>query len=333
MTYLVLARKYRPGTFDEVVGQSVTTGVLRGALEDGRVGHAYLFCGPRGTGKTTTARIFAKALNCEHGPTVKPCGTCERCVAADRGAEADIIEIDAASNTGVDNIRDLRDQAAYAPMRARFKVYIIDEVHMLSKGAFNALLKTLEEPPPHVKFLFATTEPHKVPDTVLSRCQVLRLDAISEIEIARRLEEVATAEQLTVGEGVLREVARRARGGMRDALSLLDQLIALVGESPQLEDVGRLGGELGPREIDHLLSLVEDSDRAGLMTALSEGGGSESELLEGLLEHLRTCAVVGLCGADTPLLNGVPDGIRARARGPHDARAVDSLAGRTAVCA
>src|SRR6185295_14423671 len=158
MTYLVLARKYRPRVFSDVVGQEVATATLRGAIAEGRIGHAYLFCGPRGTGKTTTARIFAKALNCEKGPAPDPCGTCERCLAADSGSEIDIIEVDAASHTGVDYVREMREQAAYMPLRARFKIYLIDEVHMLSKGAFNALLKTLEEPPPHVKFLFATTE-------------------------------------------------------------------------------------------------------------------------------------------------------------------------------
>jgi len=174
MSYLVLARKYRPRTFADMVGQETVTQVLKGAIHEGRIGHAYLFCGPRGTGKTTTARILAKALNCERGPTIEPCLQCERCLGIEAGSEVDVVEIDAASHTSVDNVRDLKEQVAYAPMRARYKVWIIDEVHMLSKSAFNAFLKPLEEPPPHVKFLFATTDPQKVLETVLSRVQVLK---------------------------------------------------------------------------------------------------------------------------------------------------------------
>jgi len=306
MSYLVLARKYRPTVFDDVAGQDVTTGVLRGAIQEGRVGHAYLFSGPRGTGKTTTARIFAKALNCEKGPTANPCGECERCLSTDAGSEMDIVEIDAASNRGIDSIKDLRDQVAYVPMRARFKVYIIDEVHMLTKEAFNALLKTLEEPPAHAKFLFATTEKHKVPDTILSRCQVLLLDPISEVDIVGRLTKVAELEKLTPGPGVLEELARRARGGMRDALSLFDQLLALVGDAPMLEDVERLGGERGAREIEELLAFVENGDRAGLMNALSSIASGESELLESLLDQIRVTLFVSVCGADHPLLGSKP---------------------------
>ncbi len=306
MTYLVLARKYRPRTFQEVVGQEVTIGVLQGALEEGRTGHAYLFCGPRGTGKTTTARIFAKALNCEKGPAREPCCECERCRAAEDGAEVDLVEIDAASHTGVDNIRDLRDQAAYAPMRARFKIYVVDEVHMLSKAAFNALLKTLEEPPPHVVFLFATTERHKVIDTIQSRCQVLQLAPIAEPVITGRLEEIAKLEGLNPGPGVLEEVARRAHGGLRDALSLLDQLLALVGESPTLADLARLGGERGEAEIDRLLTAVENKDGAAVVAALAEFGGDEEEVLTSLLGHLRTALVVSLCGRETPILEPPP---------------------------
>ena len=307
MSYLVLARKYRPRDFESVVGQEGLVEVLRGAIRDDRVGHAYLFCGPRGTGKTTTARIFAKALNCVEGPTETPCGVCEHCVDADAGTSVDLIEIDAASHTGVDNVRTLREEAAYAPMSARYKVYLIDEVHMLSKPAINALLKTLEEPPAHVKFLFATTEPQKLLDTVLSRCQILRLSPISEDKIAARLDFVFGAEQLTPEEGVALELARLARGGMRDALSMADQLIALAGTSPTRADVGRLGGEGGLKELDALLSLVEASDRAGVLDALPAREGGEREYLGRILAHLRQALVVSLCGAKSPLVEASPE--------------------------
>ena len=242
MSYLVLARKYRPRTFGEVAGQDVILNTLKGAIEGGRIGHAYLFTGPRGTGKTTTARLLAKALNCEKGPTTEPCGVCARCVGMEKGGESDVIEIDAASNTSVEDVRALRDQAAYKPMAARYKIFIIDEVHMLSKAAFNALLKTLEEPPEHVKFLFATTEPHKVLDTILSRCQVLKLSPLPEERIVHRLGEVFAAEGIDAEDGVKDEIARRARGGMRDALSIADQLLAMVGDKPRLADMERLSG-------------------------------------------------------------------------------------------
>lgn len=302
MSYLVLARKYRPRDFDSVVGQEDLVEVLRGAIRDERVGHAYLFCGPRGTGKTTTARIFAKALNCEKGPTANPCGACERCKAADEGRELDIIEIDAASHTGVDYVRTLRDEAAYAPMVARYKIYLIDEVHMLSKAAFNALLKTLEEPPPHVKFLFATTEPQKLLDTVLSRCQILRLAPISEVQIAARLDFVMGQEGFTPDPGVSIEVARLARGGMRDALSMTDQLIALAGTSPTIADVARLGGEGGIQELDHLLTLVENKQRAEILNALPMREGAERDYLGRLLSHLRQALVMSLCGPESQLV-------------------------------
>lgn len=315
MSYLVLARKYRPRTFTEIAGQEVSTNVLKGAIEEQRVGHAYLFSGPRGTGKTTTARIFAKALNCEQGPTATPCGTCERCVAADSGSDVDIVEIDAASNTGVDSVRALRDQAAYMPLKARFKVYIIDEVHMLSKPAFNALLKTLEEPPPHVKFLFATTEQHKVLDTILSRCQVLRLSPISERVIAERLREVFGLEGVEPGEGVVEEIARLARGGLRDALSIADQLLALVGSKPQLADLDRMSSEGSSSGMSALVDALVAGDRAGVLALLPATEGGESEHLEGLLDHLRAALVAAVCGEDSPLLSTTrANGLAARAK-------------------
>jgi DNA polymerase-3 subunit gamma/tau len=294
MSYLVLARKYRPRTFAEVAGQEVITRTLQGAIREGRVGHAYLFTGPRGTGKTTSARVFAKALNCEQGPTIDPCGVCERCTSIDSGSDVDVVEIDAASNTGVDNIRDLREQAAYTPMRARFKVFIVDEVHMLSKGAFNALLKTLEEPPPHVKFLFATTELAKVPDTILSRCQVLRLSLFSEELIARRLSQIFEAEGVQAAAGVAEGLARLARGSMRDALSITDQLLAQAGAQPTVEDVARLSGANAAGDASRLLDALVARDTAAALEILGPGEGQENEWLAALLRELRGALLVAL---------------------------------------
>ncbi len=304
MSYLVLARKYRPRTFAEVAGQDVVTRTLRGAIAEDRVGHAYLFFGPRGTGKTTSARLFAKALNCEEGPTADPCGVCARCLAYDAGAEGDLIEIDAASNTSVDHVRGLRDQASYVPLAARFKVFLIEEVHMLSKSAFNALQKTREEPPPHVKFLFATTELHKVPDTVVSRCQVLRLSALSEAEIQARLDEVFAAEQIEAEEGVTAQIARLARGGMRDALSLADQLLAQVGRKPRLADTERLAGEGTNEAVEAVLGAILQADPPGLLAALPAREGEEPAFLDALLGYVRTALVLALVGEDAPMAAG-----------------------------
>src|SRR5437660_1012756 len=229
MSYTVLARRYRSASFDDVIGQEHVAQTLKKAIASGRIAHAYLFCGTRGTGKTSMARIMAKALNCENsdGATTDPCGKCASCVAIARGDDIDVIEIDAASNTGVDNIREVIENSRYRPARSRFKVYIIDEVHMLSKNAFNALLKTLEEPPSHVKFILATTEPEKVLPTILSRCQRYDFRNIASREIAAHLAAICKQEKIKADEDALLLVAKAGAGSMRDALSLLDRLLSL----------------------------------------------------------------------------------------------------------
>ncbi|MCC7011971.1 MAG: DNA polymerase III subunit gamma/tau [Planctomycetes bacterium] len=311
MSYLVLARKYRPRTFSEVVGQETPMRTLQGAIAERRVGHAYLFCGPRGTGKTTTARILAKALICERGPTAEPCLECAHCRDVESGHDVDVIEFDAASNTGVEDVRMLKETVGFAPMRARFKIYIIDEVHMMSKPAFNALLKTLEEPPPHVKFLFATTEPEKVIETVRSRCQLVRLSLIPEARIAAHLDAVLEREQIHPEPGVTSELARLARGSLRDGLSITDQLIALVGDRPNAADVRRVAPQGGAEQIEALLAQIESSDRAGVLASLPKTEGGEAELCSALLQHLRLGLICHLCAADAALFE--PDAeLRAR---------------------
>src|SRR5579864_5171446 len=244
MSYTVLARRYRSGTFDEVIGQDHVAQTLKKAIESGRIAHAYLFCGTRGTGKTSMARIMAKALNCEKskGPTTQPCGKCDSCLAIARGDDIDVIEIDAASNTGVDNVRDIISNSQYRPVHSRFKVYIIDEVHMLSKSAFNALLKTLEEPPEHVKFILATTEPEKVLPTILSRCQRYDFRNIPTREIAAHLKEICEKEKIKAEEDALLLVAKSGAGSMRDALSLLDRLLSVGEKNLTAERVEQLLG-------------------------------------------------------------------------------------------
>src|SRR5512134_627739 len=224
MSYLVLARKWRPKTFDDLSGQEPITRILTNAVTQGKISHAYIFSGPRGVGKTSTARILAKALNCKEGPTANPCGVCDSCIGITEGSSVDVIEIDGASNNSVDDIRDLRERVKYAPSGSKYKVYIIDEVHMLSGSAFNALLKTLEEPPSHVIFVLATTEMKKIPATVLSRCQHMPFRRISAGEIKARLKHISDTEDIKISSPALGLVARAADGSMRDSLTILDQI-------------------------------------------------------------------------------------------------------------
>src|SRR4051812_4873275 len=251
--YTVIARRYRPQSFDELVGQEHVARALQQAIASGRVGHAYLFTGARGVGKTSAARILAKALNCLNGPTPTPCNECDVCLRVTAGDDMDVLEIDGASNNGVDEVRQLRQNASVLPSRERFKIYIIDEVHMLSKSAFNALLKTLEEPPEHVKFIFATTEPQKIPITILSRCQRFDFAGISASSIQTRLAQIAEAEGVTVEPEALQILASRAAGSMRDSQSLLEQLLAVGHKKITAEDVNQL---LGIAPAERLSGLV-----------------------------------------------------------------------------
>jgi len=267
MSYLVLARKWRPKRFAELVGQEHVVRALTNALETGRVHHAFLFTGTRGVGKTTIARIFAKSLNCEAGTSSDPCGACETCLAIDSGRYIDLLEIDAASNTGVDDVRELIDNAQYMPSRGRVKVYLIDEVHMLSKSAFNALLKTLEEPPGHVKFLLATTDPQKLPVTVLSRCLQFNLKRLDEQQILGQMTRILEAEGIAVEPGAIRQLSKAADGSLRDGLSLLDQAIAYTG-------AGGEGGALGDAAVATMLGSVDRTRVGALLSALADGDGA-----------------------------------------------------------
>ncbi len=316
MAYTVLARKFRSQTFDEVVGQPAIVETLKHAIEQDRIHHGYLFCGTRGVGKTSMARILAKALNCHaaDAPTTQPCGKCDSCINVARGEDVDVVEIDAASNTGVDNIRELRTNAIYRPARSRFKIYIIDEVHMLSTGAFNALLKTLEEPPGHVKFIFATTESHKVPATILSRVQRFDFKSIQPAEIAEQLRAICKAEGVKIDDASARRLSRLANGSMRDALSLLDQVLSMAGKSITGELVDRLFPAAHDELSAALIDKLADRDPAGALDALDRclGEGVTLDLWCSLMiQQLRDLMVLRVCGAQTDLVD-VPAGLRER---------------------
>ena len=288
--YQVIARRWRPKQFTELVGQEHIVRTLSNAIEIGRIAHAYLFVGPRGTGKTTTARLFAKSLNWEEGPSIETPDSTEICDAIMRGECLDVIEIDGASNNGVEQVRALRDECIYAPVQCRYKIYIIDEVHMLSTAAFNALLKTLEEPPPHVKFIFATTESHKVLPTITSRCQRFEFRSIPDDIIAEKLTVIAKAEDIQVSEDALKIIARIADGGMRDAQSTLDQLIAFCGKSISKEDVLDVYGLVDPERVDQLAEIMLAGDYASLLESISlvaDEGRDLYRLLRDLRDNFR----------------------------------------------
>ncbi len=270
MEYQVSARKFRPGTFDELIGQPHVVQTLRNAILRKQVAHAYLFSGMRGVGKTTVARILAKALNCENGPTADPCEQCESCKEISRGNSVDVIEIDGASNTGVDDVRELRENVKYAPFRGTYRIYIIDEVHMLSNSAFNALLKTLEEPPAHAIFIFATTEIHKIPATITSRCQHFNFRRIPRREIIARLQEVATRNDVTIEERSLSAIAQASEGSMRDALSLLDQAVAFGGKSIGDKDIEDMLGSVPDELVRRLVETVVGQDAAAAVELVGE---------------------------------------------------------------
>jgi DNA polymerase-3 subunit gamma/tau len=299
MSYLVLARKWRPKDFSDTVGQEHVLKALINALDSGRLHHAYLFAGTRGVGKTTIARILAKALNCETGVSAQPCGECSSCREIDEGRFVDLIEVDAASKTKVDDTRDLLDNVQYAPSRGRYKVYLIDEVHMLSASSFNALLKTLEEPPPHVKFLLATTDPQKLPVTVLSRCLQFNLKRLTPKLIQDRLAHICEAETIETDPAALAMLARAADGSLRDALSLLDQAIAYCGGKVEESSVAHMLGTIDRDHVIRLLRLLAADDAPGIIDAiaeLDEQFPDYSRLLEDLARMLQRVAVFQIVG-------------------------------------
>jgi DNA polymerase-3 subunit gamma/tau len=301
MSYLVLARKWRPKTFEEVVGQSTVTRTLKNALASGRIGHAFLLSGARGVGKTTTARLLAKAMNCAaaDAPTPTPCGTCASCVEIAQGTALDVQEIDGATHNGVEQVRDLRESARYNPARDRFKIWIIDEVHMLSTGAFNALLKTLEEPPPRVKFIFATTEYHKLPDTILSRCQQYEFRLIPTRELVDHLRSVAEGEKIRVSDEALGRIARAAEGSARDALSLFDQILAFSGSEVKDDDVSALLGLIDRELLLATSKAVAEGDSLALLDLverLSDYGADYRNFNRELLLHFREILLLKVAG-------------------------------------
>ncbi len=326
MSYLVIARKWRPRLFDEVVGQSHVTKTLKNAVSTGRIAHAYLFTGPRGVGKTTAARILARSINCAKGPVADPCNECALCKSITDGSSVDVIEIDGASNNGVDSVRELRENIRFVPTSCRYKVYIIDEVHMLSTPAFNALLKTLEEPPPHTIFILATTEVHKIPRTILSRCQRFDFKRIPFAEISGQLKFIASKESITAGETVFQLIAREADGSMRDAQSLFDQVIASAGTDISEADVSDALGLMDRSILYTLSEAVIGGDASGCLTLVENiynfGYDLKKVCLE-MLEHVRDLTLMKVTG-DGSLLE-LPESEVVRLRALADKVSIERL--------
>jgi len=306
MSYTVFALKWRPKNFEEIIGQDRIVATLRNAIEKNRISHAYLFAGSRGVGKTSTARILARALNCKEGPTAQPCGTCSSCIEISQGRSLDVIEIDGASNRQIDDIRSLRENVKFSPVSGKFKVYIIDEVHQITSDGFNALLKTLEEPPPFVKFIFATTHPHKLPPTILSRCQRLDFRRISTMEIVGQLEKITRAEKIAIDPEVLSAIAKSSDGSLRDAESILDQLVSFSGGKVSLKDAITV---LGIVEQDTLFGVTEkiiQKDAKGILEAFNhvvDEGKEISVFLSHLIEHFRNLMIAKVTRADRQLID------------------------------
>lgn len=307
MAYTVLARRYRSGTFDEVVGQNHVAQTLKRAIESGRIAHAFMFCGTRGTGKTSMARILARALNCEtsKAPTTTPCGECRSCQAIARGEDIDVIEIDAASNRGIDEVRRIIENSRLAPARSRYKVYIIDEVHAMSKDAFNALLKVLEEPASHVKFILATTEPEKVLPTILSRCQRYDFHNIPTREIAAHLKTICEREGVAADEDALILIAKAGAGSMRDSLSVLDRLLSAGEKTLTIEMIEQMLGMPRSQLIFDLVQHIGEGDTKAALSLSNQivfQGLSMDSLLASLIDHLRNLLVVRTCGVKSDLV-------------------------------
>jgi len=308
MGYQSLYRKWRPQTFEDIIGQKHITQTLINAISLNRISHAYIFSGPRGVGKTTTARILAKSLNCVKGPTPHPCNKCERCIRITDGYSMDVIEIDGASNNGVDSIRELRNKVNFAPAEGKYKIYIIDEVHMLSQGAFNALLKTLEEPPSHVIFVFATTDPHKIPSTILSRCQWFNFRRISLADIMAKLEMIAKDEGLNIDNNTLNMIARSSTGSMRDAESTLDQIIAYCGKDITSQSVREILGIIEEEVFfEFIEAIIKDDTLKGIeiINRTSDLGGDASQFIKNLMEYVHNLSLAKVCQKEILNLQGI----------------------------